>query len=250
MTYVSFLGGLMTTFSLPAVLVVVSVWKYPFLVLICLAGAFFWIVGASLKASLWMAFQDNVWGTIATGVVIDAGCRLLFAWAFLKIRPKLLLLMAPNHRDDVQKTMNARSASLVGGLGYGTIQAITVYGLVLSESTGPATYYLESCPNVSIFLLQSVVALSFLLMAPFLQYAAMHAVYHRQWLHLLCVVGFHGFASFCSVASSSSTPGLCGVSVGGALVGVVGSAVYSACVLHRSAADELLSTHSSRAKLL
>lgn len=251
MTYVSFLGGLMTTFSLPVVTLLLSVTKYPFLVLIYLVGAFFWIAGALVKASLWMGFQDSTWGTVVTGVVVDGGMRVLFAWTYLKIRPKLLLLMDKGHRGDIQKTMNFRSAGLVGGLGYGTIQAITLYGLVLSEATGPATYYLASCPNVSIFLLQSIVALAFLVMAVFLQYAAMHALYFQQWLHLIAVVGFHALASFCSVASSSLTPGMCSVSVLGAIVGAVGSCAYSACVLHRKGAEDATgSKYSTSTKLL
>ena len=121
---------------------------------------------------------------------------------------------------------------------------------MLSESTGPATYYLASCPNVSIFLLQSIVALCFLIMAPFLQYAVMHAMYHQQFMHLIAGIGIHAFAAFCSVAAATDTPGMCGISVVGALVAAIGSIVYSACVLHRNGIDDTSSKYSTSAKLL
>jgi len=249
MTYVSFLGGIMTTFSFPVVAVVLSVTKYPFLVLLFMAGSFFWVFGALLKASVWMAYQDSVWGTVIAGICIDAACRILYAWTYTKLRPKLLLLMDPSSRGNVQKTMNYRSAGLVGGLGYGSIQAIALYGLVLSEATGPATYYLASCPHASIFLLQGVVSLCFVIMSPFLQYAAMHALHHSRWVHLLSTVGFYALASLSSVASSTLTPGMCGISAGGAILAAIGSIVYSACVLHRNEGGTSL-RRSSSAKLL
>jgi hypothetical protein len=250
MTYVAFLGGLMTTFSVPTLVLFLTLRKYPFLILLFMAGAFFWIFGALLKASLWMAFQDSVWGAVITGVVVDGGCRVCFAWSYTKWRPKLALLMGESSRGDINKTMNYRSSSLAAGLGYGTIQAAALYGLALSEATGPATYYLTNCPNISIFLLQAAVSLCFLCMAPFLQYAAMHAVYHQKWVHVAPAVGLHALAAVASISSTSEAAGMCVVSVVGAAVALAGSVLYSVCVLHGKGASATEGERAARAKLL
>lgn len=249
MTYVSFLGGLLTTFTLPAMLLFMSVAKHPYLILIYLFGAFFWIAGALVKASLWMAYQDSAAATVAVGVLVDGGFRFLFAFTFQKLRSKLLLLLDAPSRGDMKRVLNYRSAALAGGLGYGTIQAITLYGLVLSESTGPATYYLASCPGASIFLLQGVVSLFFLIMAPFLQYAVNHALYHKKWAHLAVAVVIHATsASFTAASTSTTTAGLCGLSVLGAAVGAIASVLYAVYVLHGKGSARI--NRSASAKLL
>ena len=57
------------------------------------------------------------------------------------------------------KIFNDLSASIAAGLGFGGMHTVMMYGALLFASSGEPTFFLASCPQISIFAWTAIVAL-------------------------------------------------------------------------------------------
>ena len=52
------------------------------------------------------------------------------------------------------RSLNDLSSGIAAGLGFALMQSVLMYGAVISASKGEASLHLDTCPQMSLYLLQ------------------------------------------------------------------------------------------------
>jgi len=172
MGVVIFLGCLMTIFA-PALAVFLTLTTKSAQLTICTAGsAFFWLLSAILSSLIWTIvppLQGWYLWAIPWKVASEELCRYAFFRLYNKADAgfEKFAAQVPN-----AKKMNFYSAALSSGVGYGVSSVLITYVPTLTESLGPGTYYLSSCPSVNYFILISFIGMFNIILQPFLNIIA------------------------------------------------------------------------------
>ncbi|KAJ5073003.1 gamma-secretase subunit aph-1 [Anaeramoeba ignava] len=161
MTLVLFFGCLFVAFSPIIALFIFVIYKEAKLLIIMLAGAFFWLLSIFIASILWKIVKplqdENAW-SIAISIVAQEGVRLLLYKIFIKLEANI-------YRFATKQTLETEKSYLKGslacGVGYSFAYVLVMYGSVMTHSTGPGSLFTSECPKISLFIVNALLAHNF-----------------------------------------------------------------------------------------
>ncbi|ONK77265.1 uncharacterized protein A4U43_C02F4770 [Asparagus officinalis] len=158
----------------PALSIFVSVVSTkPFLVLTLLSGTLFWLISLIVLSAAWRAFlpfPSSAWWQyvilILTSVAFQEGIRLVF-WKLYKRLEDMLDAFADRVSKPRLYWTDKMQIALAGGLGHGVAHAVFFCLSLLTPAFGPATYYVNRCSHIPLFLVSAIISLGFVMIHTF-----------------------------------------------------------------------------------
>lgn len=212
MTVASFLGcfllGAGPGFGIFAVVIAPK----PFLVILVLISAFFWLLSLILVASIWRAFLPlgaAMWpyiGVVFSAVAAQEALRLLYWQLQLRLERGLEAIAAAQMRPRLT-ALDKIEMALASGLGQGAAHTALFFLSLLTPLLGPATFYLDQCPYLPFFALAALASLPLLLLHTFGMVVALDGHANHKTVHQVVVPVLHLAAG--SVLLVNFIPGGC-----------------------------------------
>ncbi|KAH9574928.1 hypothetical protein CY35_01G085500 [Sphagnum magellanicum] len=166
----------------------------PFLILTVLGSAMMWLVSLIACGLLWRAFLPGaVWvffPLLITVVGIQEAVRIYYWHLYLKIEDFLNKLATKVSKPQLVATDKIQIA-IASGLGHGIAHSVFFCLSLLTPAFGPATYYVDSCVRMPLFLVAAFTALGFLLLHTFSMVIAFNALAGDKRSHQLFVPVMH-----------------------------------------------------------
>ncbi|KAL7747162.1 hypothetical protein RI367_007522 [Sorochytrium milnesiophthora] len=158
MTVLSCIGCLLTAFGPPVALFFMVVLKSAPRVLLVLANAFFALISLFCTSLVWFAIATGVpaqsttgvtnigfsAGTLAFSVFFQEALRWV-SWKTLSYSEGHIDMASTHPRSPITRAMH----SVVSGIGFGLMIALTTYIPMLVEAAGPGVLIRPGCPGVS-----------------------------------------------------------------------------------------------------
>uniref|UniRef100_A0A061RC53 Gamma-secretase subunit aph1-like n=1 Tax=Tetraselmis sp. GSL018 TaxID=582737 RepID=A0A061RC53_9CHLO len=143
-----------------------------FLVLLSLASAFYWLLSLFLVACIFRGFVPLPLSVgpyaalLLVSVFAQEGLRLVLYWINRRVVSAVNRLA---HTMDMPmlSELDEREISLSYGMGHGFSHSIFFFVSFLQLALGDGTYYAETCPGLSFFLVSALNSLAFLLLHSF-----------------------------------------------------------------------------------
>jgi anterior pharynx defective protein 1 len=140
----------------------------PFLILTLLFSTLSWLVTLILIAGFWRAFLPGGSASwvyvpiLLSAVAFQEFVRVLFWRLYVKVENVLNKLAVKLSKPRVH-AVDKIEIALAFGLGHGLAHAIFFCVSLLTPAFGPATFYIDACPQMPLFLVAALTALGFLL---------------------------------------------------------------------------------------
>jgi anterior pharynx defective protein 1 len=196
----------------PACSLLVLFSKRPQLIIVALAAAFFWLCSSLLTAIFWWFIQlsgTSVWPLIIIiSTLIQEGMRYGYILAYRQTE-NLILRSSPHSNRAFP--LNDLSSGLAGGVGFGLMHSLLLYGSVLASGGGPATYFDDSCPTTPLILVSALTSLAFFILDIIWMCLGLLAEKYRSSLLAGAIVVLHLFAGL--VTLTNINPSGCAVSL-------------------------------------
>ncbi|KAH9727682.1 gamma-secretase subunit APH1-like [Citrus sinensis] len=163
--------------------------KKPFLILTVLSSTLLWLISLIVLSGIWRAFlplKSTTWWPFAlliiSSVGFQEGLRVLFWKVYKRLedtldafadrvgKPRLFLTdkmqIALGHVEYSRLHRVTYDPPLfwlnqTGGLGHGVAHAVFFCLSLLTPAFGPATFYVDRCPQMPFFLISAIIALAF-----------------------------------------------------------------------------------------
>ena len=158
MTYATFIGCLLIAYAPSAILLLAYASRRSALLILTICGAFAWLLAIFGASSVWAAIPPARGVTPyiqVVSIVAQEAARLGLVWAYAVSELAADRLVAPGG----PKIFNDLSAGIAAGLGFGAMHTVMMYGAVIFASVGEPTFFLDSCPQLSIFTWTAALAL-------------------------------------------------------------------------------------------
>ena len=174
------------------------------LVIIALSGAFFWLTAILLSALVWYLFFNltgapKLYGVIIPiSVAIQEYMRYLLYVAYVKAETAIRKVTTPT----ATLPLHDITSSLAGGVGFGTMQGVIMYGSVLAASSGPSVLFSESCPHMPLVFLSAVTCLCFIVLHTMLMIAAFVSFRRQNRAGVGMICAAHLAASYITVINT------------------------------------------------
>mmetsp|Transcript_9328 Transcript_9328/g.16507 ORF Transcript_9328/g.16507 Transcript_9328/m.16507 type:complete len:287 (+) Transcript_9328:67-927(+) len=176
-----------------------------FLVLLTLTSAFFWLLSLLLISAIFKGFlpvtvvASHYAGLVACSVAIQELARLGM-WKIHSITAQVLSEHARStgHRFAV---LDRLYLALGWGYGHGVAHVVFFVLSFLPLTTGDGTWYLDTCPNMSIFLAGALYALAFGMLLPGCMVISFYGLQERNWLLIVYPPAMHLGASMLTLAN-------------------------------------------------
>ncbi|XP_047310235.1 gamma-secretase subunit APH1-like [Impatiens glandulifera] len=201
--------------SLSLFIAVIS--KKPFLILTVLSSTLVWLISLIVLSGAWRAFlplNTASWWPYAILIITSVGFQELVRIFFWKAYKKLEDVLDA-FADRVSKPRlfwtDKMQIALAGGLGHGVAHAVFFCLGLLTPAFGPATFYVEKCPQIPFFLVSSIVALAFVTIHTFSMVIAFSGYAEGSRLGQVFVPIVHLIAGMLTLSNLAS---------GGCIVGV------------------------------
>lgn len=178
----------------------------PFLVLTVLTSTLVWLVSLIVVAAVWRAFLplgSSPWLLfllLFTCVAFQEAVRPVFWKVYKKVEGVLDLLADRLSKPRLYFTDKLQIA-LAGGLGHGIAHGVFFCLSLLTPAFGPATYYVESCGQMPLFLVAALISLAFLIIHTFSMIIAFNGYEDGKKLHQLFAPGLHFVAAFLTLVN-------------------------------------------------
>ncbi|XP_010242751.1 PREDICTED: gamma-secretase subunit APH1-like [Nelumbo nucifera] len=167
MTVAAGLGYALAALGPSLSLFVAVISKKPFLILTVLSSTLLWLVSLIALSGLWRAFlplKSTAWWPygllIITSVGFQEGLRILF-WKVYKRLEDILDAFADRMSKPRLFLTDKMQIALAGGLGHGLAHAVFFCLSLLTPAFGPATFYVDKCPQIPFFLISAIISLGF-----------------------------------------------------------------------------------------
>lgn len=141
--------------------------KKPFLILTVLSSTLLWLISLIVLSGIWRAFlplKSTTWWPFAlliiSSVGFQEGLRVLF-WKVYKRLEDTLDAFADRVGKPHLFLTDKMQIALAGGLGHGVAHAVFFCLSLLTPAFGPATFYVDKCPQMPFFLISAIIALAF-----------------------------------------------------------------------------------------
>lgn len=178
----------------------------PFLVLTVLTSALVWLVSLIILSAIWRAFlpigssPGLLFLLLFTCVAFQEAIRPFFWKLNKKVEAFLNILAEKMSKPRLQFTDKMQIA-LAGGLGHGVAHAVFFCLSLLTPSFGQATFYVESCSQMPLFLVAALVSLSFLVIHTFSMIIAFNGYEDDKKVFQLFAPALHFMASFLTLVN-------------------------------------------------
>lgn len=191
----------------PALALFVSVIAVkPFLVLTLLTSALIWLISLIVVAAAWRAFLplgSSPWLSfllLLTCVSFQEVIRPIFWKMYKRVEAFLDLLAEKLSKPRLYFTDKIQIA-LAGGLGHGVAHAVFFCLSLLTPAFGPATFYVDSCSQMPLFLVAALISLAFLIIHTFSMIVAFTGYEDGKMMHQLFAPGLHFAAAFLTLVN-------------------------------------------------
>mmetsp|Transcript_18312 Transcript_18312/g.40028 ORF Transcript_18312/g.40028 Transcript_18312/m.40028 type:complete len:245 (-) Transcript_18312:398-1132(-) len=204
-----------------------------FLVILTLASAFIWLVSLMVVAILVRGFLPLPSGSpyyaapLLLGVLVQEITRVGL-WRVFKLGTKRLEDMAQRMGCAPLSPADYMSMALATGMGHGFAHSMFFFFGLATLSLGPATYYVDKCPDMSLFLYSALASGAMLMLHSFSMVVAFDGyakgIFKRQALPPI--------AHFCAASLTllNLVEGGCAYVLPGMHMCTVGMLVYAASI--------------------
>jgi len=147
--WLPFIGCLSIAFGPSVTLFLCTAAKEAQAVILLITSAFFWLLSLLLSSLVWLAvvpLRKHLAFTLVFSVLFQEVLRILFV--LLVKKTNVALSRISRETTDL---FHGPRYSVIAGLGYGVMSAMFMYVNVLSEASGPGTYYTPGSPSMPIF---------------------------------------------------------------------------------------------------
>lgn len=205
MTLVSFFGDLLVAWSPAIVILVIYIGRHASLVLLTLAGAFFWLLSALFASLIWFAavpIRGSQPWTIFTGVATQELAR----WALFVLLGKAEKTLEIVATHGPGSALNESVHAFTAGLSFGVINGLVTYTTLLVSTIGPAYIFSKPCPGTPMSFVAAVTTNIFILLN--IAWALVSFEGYRKgsiWRIALVVLSHFG-ASYSTLFLSSTIP--------------------------------------------
>mmetsp|Transcript_13908 Transcript_13908/g.25741 ORF Transcript_13908/g.25741 Transcript_13908/m.25741 type:complete len:242 (-) Transcript_13908:233-958(-) len=128
------------------------------LLIVTVVAALFELLALFFTAMAWnviTGLQTEPALTVVTGVILQEAMRLAFLKVYVRGEGKVRELC-----EGLDKSpFSDFSSAIAGGVGFGLIYSLVLYGGVIQASLAPGDYFTEECPMISGFVLHAILAL-------------------------------------------------------------------------------------------
>ncbi|KNC48338.1 uncharacterized protein AMSG_04788 [Thecamonas trahens ATCC 50062] len=135
--------------------------------------------------------QSSYGAVVFFSVVISEAVRGLFHMLWAKI--ELRLLIEGMRPLDIYRRMGFATAA---GLGYAAIHALASYGGLLYEGRGPGALFTPACPATSLFFINALSTLAFVLLNIVFMPVAFYGYHRSELRYPAAVAAIHLAASW------------------------------------------------------
>ncbi|KAK9141304.1 hypothetical protein Scep_010985 [Stephania cephalantha] len=191
--------------------------KKPFLILTVLSSTLLWLVSLIALSGAWRGFlplKTTAWWPytilVITSVAFQEGLRVLF-WKVYKKLEDILDSFADRVSKPRLFLTDKMQIALAGGLGHGVAHAVFFCLSLLTPAFGPATFYVDRCPQMPFFLISAIISLGFVIIHTFSMVIAFNGFAEGKRIHQVFVPGVHLAAALVTLINLSS---------GGCIVGI------------------------------
>uniref|UniRef100_A0A7N0TUQ6 Gamma-secretase subunit APH1-like n=1 Tax=Kalanchoe fedtschenkoi TaxID=63787 RepID=A0A7N0TUQ6_KALFE len=167
MTVAAGIGYVLLALGPSLSLFVAVISKKPFLILTLLSSTLLWLISLIILSGVWRAFlpfKTSAWWPFAILIITSIAFQEVLRILFWKVYKRLEDIL-DSFADKVSKPRlfltDKMLLSLAGGLGHGVAHAVFFCISLLTPAFGPATFYIESCPELPFFLISAIIALAF-----------------------------------------------------------------------------------------
>lgn len=157
MGYTMFFGCLFIGFSPLLSLFTFLIAQNNILIILTIGSAFSWLIGMFIGGIIWyilVPIRKIYWTAIILSVFFQEISRFFFFTLYNKSIDAL-----SRERGRAERPLEKLGSSLACGVGFGFSQGLLLYASVLAEATGPGSLFLDSCPNISVFLVSAILCL-------------------------------------------------------------------------------------------
>lgn len=158
MTYATFIGCLLIAYAPSAILLLAYASRRSALLILTICGAFAWLLAIFVASAIWAAIPPARGVTAyiqVVSIIAQEIARMGLIWAYVISERAADRLVAPGG----PRIFNDLSAAITAGLGFGAMHTVMMYGAVIFASVGEPTFFLDSCPQLSVFTWTAVMAL-------------------------------------------------------------------------------------------
>ncbi|GAQ90906.1 Hypothetical membrane protein [Klebsormidium nitens] len=206
MTLLSYCGYALIGLG-PAGVLLGTVLRKPFLLIVVLASAFFWLLTLMLigiPAKLLLVAEGSsplLVFLLLLSVSVQESVRWIY-WRLCRFTESALDALAEKQSKAKLSALDKLSIYLASGLGHGLAHSAMFFLALLTPTLGAATYYLEGCPEVPFFLAAVLASLGFLVLHTFSMVVALDGYARKKPKQVLFVLGLHYAAALLMISST------------------------------------------------
>eukprot|EP00899_Mesostigma_viride_P018990 jgi/Mesvir1/27092/Mv20777-RA.1 len=158
-----------------------------FLILVTLASAFFWLLSLMFLALIFKAFlprspEVGVYAALLiTAVFVQEAIRLA-SWRIYRVSENYVETRTVRGGLGPLSTTDKVSIAFSWGLGHGLVHATLFFLSMITASLRDGTYYIDTCPNMSLFLVAALSTVNFCTLLTFGNVVSFYAASRRSWL--------------------------------------------------------------------
>ena len=218
MGFLQFVGCFLIAYTIPIVGVYHLVSLRSELVILSISAAFVWLLSIMLSSGIWAAFStggDDKY--IVLGAFVGVVCQELGRYFFYRVysiaEREVTKLQEKSDGSIFIHPFRLSSSSLASGIGFGAMNAIIMYGPILASAGGSETYYISSCSNMNIYILNAITSMLYEILHIIMMYVAFTGYRSRNELLVALVFVLHLGASATSWINTSSNGDACAASL-------------------------------------
>mmetsp|Transcript_3095 Transcript_3095/g.5741 ORF Transcript_3095/g.5741 Transcript_3095/m.5741 type:complete len:258 (-) Transcript_3095:16-789(-) len=180
------IGSIIVAFG-PAAMYLLLIYDAPQLFIVFIASSFFFLVAQMFAGVVWVVVFP-----LRTVLAFQLVVRVAFVEASRFFYLKLYKFTEEGFtvKQTEAKLFPLQDVS-TAGLGFGAMDTVSLYGLILSHSTDPATLYSANCPQMSTFTLVAWLSLLFQMLHILLMILAKDAYRRASVPRAVCMLGLH-----------------------------------------------------------
>lgn len=190
-----FSGCCLVAFSAPLSVFLCLISQHIQLVIVMITAAFFWLLSIMIAALLWYLLtplQTSYWILLPVSVVIQEAARLLFYCMFARAELSFSVVST----NAIAFPMTDIYTALASGCGFAIVHSVLFYGTLISYSIGPGTFFADTCPEYSVFVVTSWMACAYGIIHMLLMVIAFDAFRQSSIFKFLLVFTMHLGADF------------------------------------------------------
>lgn len=190
MGFTLFAGCTLVGFCVPfAVFMLLVAWRAQLLI-VSITSSFFWLLSLVCASLVWFVIpvlNENNWLMVPFGVLCQEIARYCFFVCYAKAEGSFAVVGT----NAISFPLTDLYSALAAGLGYGGLHTILIYGTIVFNSLGPGTFFADTCPDFSVFVLSAWLAFCFGILHMELMILAFDAYRRKSWPRIVFFIILH-----------------------------------------------------------